>query len=969
MIWSYICTIFRGVGITISQNKEKPTKTTYAFRNTLRIFLKTGRKRLLVTILTGTLIFLALTMLFTTWFSYRYNFFFNYMNSNHNWRSDRRISYIDSTEKTTPFNLPIDYLDSQITHHLGNLNSIIPDVGSNHTAALSSQLYIFVNVTEEIWFNCELMTFDNDTLVGLSHALVEGRMPLNTSEIIYNRRNATSFIALNDTIPFRGEDSTDAIPRNLTVVGIVENVANIFYFDGFSFDIVSRSILSWGGYFPSSFDENFFTTNDAFVNTLNEYEDYNGLFTFLIDFEYQFTAAHVRNINQYIRNFREFQIYYFEFDFCDDLYLSLRRFQNNWMTETARVFSSSIPILFLFGLVCIESLKIGSHELESKFRLMKIQGVENKSIRKMISLENLTISSVSFLGGSFLGFFIGYFVFLGMGNSSFTDYVYSIIEPVIFITIITLYLTLFVSGFLLENSLARKTEKQIAMRYKAERKKKWIRRIFTAQESLLFLPGVGFFVIGITGYVLLIFIDVGYYSNIIFQFELAFMFLMAIGGLFALSSIFLLLARFISMFWTFLGKRVWKTTKSYFTLTLKHLSIYSRNYQRIMLVVFMIGLGVTPGLILKKSVNTHIPVEAKLQTGYSDLLVTNWQPYNEPIYDNITNTEGLEKVSKVSIYQIQKHDDLDRYGKLYLITIVSIHNTTEFLQVIDHELFNHTTYDEDDVLELQTNMTFMMNEKSVKDNKYDRGENFTTSIITKADYIPYKMTYVNSIEIFPLLERDYLSGFSRWFEAFSLVTSELTAEQILNRTDSSTIISNQNYLLIKLSYEANVTQVRNELLVKYGLKTNTNTDVENQINADISSFGLNYFTIATVVTILVAIFYGFITARNIYTERVRIIESEYQIGAKKRQIWVSFTIELMLIIIIPLALSFAATIPILNNVSGQLLNVSQIFLKFKPWLPWWLTIIVILLCYVTLTSGWLMEMIPSVRRYRPIKQE
>ncbi|TET32498.1 MAG: ABC transporter permease, partial [Candidatus Heimdallarchaeota archaeon] len=337
------------------------------------------------------------------------------MNSNHTWRSDQRISYIDSAIQTTPFDLPINYFDSQITQHSGNLKSIIPDVGSNHTAALSSQLYIFVNVTEEIWLNCELMTFDNDTLVSLSHALVEGRMPSNTSEIIYRRRNASSPITLNDMIPFRGEESTDAIPQNLTIVGIVENVENIFYFDGFSSDIVRRSNRTWGDYNSHMFDEGFYTTNNAFLNTLNEYEDYDGLFTFLIDFNYQFTAAHVRNINQYIQNFKEFRFYYYVFDFCNDLYHSLTRFQNNWMAETARIFSSSIPILFLFGLVCIESLKIGTHELESKFRLMKIQGVETKSIRRMISLENLIISSVSFLGGSILGFFIGYFVFLGMG--------------------------------------------------------------------------------------------------------------------------------------------------------------------------------------------------------------------------------------------------------------------------------------------------------------------------------------------------------------------------------------------------------------------------------------------------------------------------------------------------------------------------------------------------------------------------
>ncbi len=957
------------VGITINQKKEKAPKTSYAFRNILRIFLKTGKKRLLVTILTGTLIFLALTLLFTTWFSYRYNFFFNYINANYDWRNDYQISYIDSEEKTTAFDLPSFYFDLQINHHRGNLDTIVPDVGTNFTAALSSQLYTLTNITEEIWFDIEYMMFDNNTQVSLSHALVEGRMPTNTSEIIYHRENATSPIAINDTIPFWGERHVIATIQNLTVVGIVENVDNHFYFDGFSSDIIKRTNYSWGDYYHQNFDERFYTTNDLFLNTLNNFSDYDGRFSFLIDFNYQLTAAHVRDINQYIQNFRDFREYYYVFDFCNDLNYALQGFYFNWSFETARVFSSSIPIVFLFGLVCIESLKIGSHELASKFRLMKIQGVETKSIRRLVSLENLTISSVSFLGGSILGFFIGYFVFLGMGNTSFSDYSLSIVEPVIFIVLISLFLTLFITGFLLENSLAKKTEKLTAVRYKAERKKKWIRRIFTAQETLMFLPGIAFIAIGLTGLFILPLFPIDYLSNIILQFELVFMFLMAIGGLFILSSVFLLLSRFITMFWTFLGKRVWKTTKSYFTLTLKHLSIYSRNYQRIILVVFMIGLGITPGLILKKSVNNHSSIEAKLSTGYSDLFIPNWQPYYEPIYDNITNTEGIEKVAKLSIYHLQDYDELGGYSRSYYNTIASIHNTTNFLQVIDSELFNHTAYTKDDILELETNMTYMMNTKYVKEHKYDKGENFTTAFLTSASATSYNMTYVNSFDIFPVLPRTDIYGFSRWFETFSMVTCELTARQILNRTSSSSYTNYNHYLLIKLSTDANVTQVRNDLMTNYGLPTYTSEEMETQIKADVSTFGLNYFTIATIVTILIAIFYGFITARNIYNERLRIIESEYQIGAKKRQIWAGFTIELILIIIIPLALSFAATIPILNSVSGPLLNVQQYYIKFQPWLPWWLTVIIILLCYVTLTGGWLMEMIPSVRKYRPIKQE
>lgn len=954
------------VGIIINQKKEKATKTTYAFRNILRIFLKTGRKRLLVTILTGTLIFLALTLLFTTWFSYRYNFFFNYIDTNFDWRNDFLISYIDSEEKTTTIDLPSIYFNLQINHNKGNLDSIIPDVSSNFTAALSSQLFSFTNITEELWFDINLMTFDNNSQVSLTHALVEGRMPANTSEIVYHRQNATSPIAINDTIPLYGDKHNLDTLRNFTVVGIVENLENILYIDGFSSDILGRSVNYFGDYFFVNSLERFFTTNDLYLDALSEFTDYDGTFSFLIDFNYQLTAAHVRDINQYLRNFRE---YYYIYSFCDDLNYALQGFYNNWSFETARVFSSSIPIIFIFGLVSIESLKIGNHELVSKFRLMKIQGVETKSIRRLVSLENLTISSVSFFGGSILGFFIGYFVFLGMGNTSFSDYSLSIIEPVIFIVLAALYLTLFISGFLLENSLAKKTEKLTAVRYKTERKKKWIRRIFTAQETLMFLPGIGFIAVGLTGQLILPLFPIDYLSNLILQFELAFMFLMAIGGLFILSSVFLLLARFISMFWSFLGKRVWKTTKSYFTLTLKHLSIYSRNYQRIILVVFMIGLGITPGLILKKSVNDHNTVEAKLYTGYSDLAIINWQPFFEPIYDNITNTEGIEKVTKLSVFHLQAYDEWGVSSRSYMTTIASIQNTTDFLQVVDSELFNHTNYSKDDILKLQTNMTYIMNTKYVKEHKYDKGENFTTAIITRAGMLPYNMTYVNSFDIFPLVARPDLYGFSRWFETFSMVTSELTALQILNRTSSSSYLDYNHYLLIKLSTDANVTQIRYDLMSKYGLLTQTSGEIETLIKANISTFGLNYFTIATIFTILIAIFYGFITARNIYNERVRIIESEYQIGAKKRQIWAGFTIELILIIIIPLALSFAATIPILNNVSGPLLNVHQHFLKFKPWLPWWLIIIIVLLCYVTLIGGWLMEMIPLVRKYRPIKQE
>ena len=327
-----------------NQKKEKATKTTYAFRNILRIFLKTGKRRLLVTILTGTLIFLALTVLFTTWFSYRYNFFFNYMNTYYDWRSDQRVSFIDSEDKTTPFDLASFYFSLQLDYHIGNLEEILPDVETNFTAALSAQLYSLTNLTEENSSSIELMTFDNATQVSLSNALVEGRMPANISEVIYYRQNVTSPISINDTIPMYGERSEADTIQNFTVVGIAEQIGNKFYFDGFSSDILSASYFYWSDYSTINFDEKFFTTNTLYLDSLSRFVDYDGMFSFLIDFDYHFSASNVRSINQYLRNFRDFNNYYYTFDFCNDIYYALQSFYFNWSFETARVFSSSIPI-------------------------------------------------------------------------------------------------------------------------------------------------------------------------------------------------------------------------------------------------------------------------------------------------------------------------------------------------------------------------------------------------------------------------------------------------------------------------------------------------------------------------------------------------------------------------------------------------------------------------------------------------
>ena len=59
---------------------------------------------------------------------------------------------------------------------------------------------------------------------------------------------------------------------------------------------------------------------------------------------------------------------------------------------------------------------------------------------------------------------------------------------------------------------------------------------------------------------------------------------------------------------------------------------------------------------MKKSVNDYIPVEAKLSTGYSDIMIPNWSTIYDPWVDDIKDIEGIEQTTKIKITRKSKKD-------------------------------------------------------------------------------------------------------------------------------------------------------------------------------------------------------------------------------------------------------------------------------------------------------------------------
>jgi hypothetical protein len=72
--------------------------------------MKTSKKRIVTTILVGAIIFLALTSFFMIWYSQRYNTFFSYMDQNHDWIDDNKISIQSVDYLHGGFSIDTNYL-------------------------------------------------------------------------------------------------------------------------------------------------------------------------------------------------------------------------------------------------------------------------------------------------------------------------------------------------------------------------------------------------------------------------------------------------------------------------------------------------------------------------------------------------------------------------------------------------------------------------------------------------------------------------------------------------------------------------------------------------------------------------------------------------------------------------------------------------------------------------------------------
>lgn len=958
---------------------SKRKKMGNSFNTLFKVFLKTGKRRIFLTIITSVLAFTLLISFLMAWFNYQNNYFIKTVERD--WYDDGYYSIDLIGMTTSDLSEYPDYFNLLKNEAINKVQEIMPYSVKNYTAAMAAAFFYFPNISElgDFYFKKVLGIAENQIEL-LSSNLINGRLPKNETEILYLTNNITHpLLAVNDTVHLKVNSAPNAEGGNYTISGILYNTHLDFYNAGFSSDIFDRdyNFNYQEGYYDIRIANSFITIVNFIPQILDQYSNYENNIQLIIDIEYDLPQIEIRKTKIILDQLEKIHylpdqfVYFSGFtnSFCDDLIFEMENFLEGWMYKTVIILASAIPLIFIFALICTESFHIGDFEKETKFNIIKIHGLEFNTLKRMLFLENLIITSLGFTGGFILGILIGYLVAIGMGTINFGLYLSVLKEPIIITAMLVTFIALLLVGFIIENSLAKKSSQNIAERFESKRKN-FMTKILSIKEFILLLPGLVLGIVGFLGFWIKRNIIDTFPEDFFSSLEITFIFLIAIGALFIISPVFLLLTRLIRLLWQIIGKYAWKKRKSYFTLLLKHLSIYSNNYIRTIFVMFMICLAITPGFIVTKSAKDHIPIEANLRTGCADIIVYDWDPENNYLKNSISSIEGVNLVTGISFIQLRDLNFQRHFENKFDITLINIHNATEYAEIFDNSLQDRLGYSSNDIEQLEQNMTYMMSEKFARRNKYNKDEIFLSSKFTSLEYTPYEMKYINSFEYFPLIRRSSDSSLiNRDYDCYDIATSNLTVSQLLPRLDDFTENSTSHMLLVSVSENANVTKIQDTIKSITSLRTDTKEAAMQFLQRFIDEFQISFFIVVSIIAMFALLFFGYITAKNTYFSKLRIIESEYNVGAEKQQIWNSFTIEFVLIILIPVLLSSIISYVLLYNFLGYLIGAHDDYIKFKAWQPFWLYILIILLSLALVTAGWLLEIVNQVNKFRPTKQE
>ncbi len=955
---------------------EAPIKISNNFsrKQLFKMFLKTGQKRIVLSIICGTLIFLAVTSLVMVVYTYRFNVFQTY-NDNYNWNDDGKISVGTNYIRSSQFRIPDFLMENVTAEFLSKVEEYIPNIlVDNITSAISAEIYIHDPFTGgEPWINHEIMALDNVAFQILNKSVISGRLPQNASElVVYNHDPAYNY-TINQTIPFYPLTDFHANTVNLTVVGILANVEEVFLNASLSADIFDwsfDSIFDFYNYFKYN---TFITNTTLFQELANNIPFYSGVITHLVDINYDCSALKLNDLNEIINglpkgnSLASSQILQNFIELCPDLKVAFIDFGELWAIKTTNILTINAPLLFIIGLLSVITLNIGSSELETIFRRMKLYGLSYRTIRGMVLLENFLFSTISLICGSLLGFGVSYLATGNVVDIPGNFYANFLQEPLLVISLSIFFVGFFSLSFFIQNAIAKKTTRTTSEEYRLRRTK--IRSVFSTNEFKLFVIALVFSIISLVLYLIYFRIQQttpegeANLTNITYLTYIWFMITCSIA--FLMTFVFLLIARLITFFWNIISTSLWKKRLNLFTLSLKHLSVGIKNYQVAMLGALIFGLVILPGAAMDNSISSHLNGEISMLTAGANLVIPNWSDGGDELDEVLNNITEIERHTEAAIYIIS-NDNLDlRYPKSFSISMLALENVSEFIEVGDMSVLKGTKITAEDILKLENNSSILMNKKFARKQRLDYGEYFSTETFTR---YANNLTFINSFSYFPLTPIPKKQLFVSGMDVFSIVGKKETIRDVVGWMSVSTDINVQNIKLIKPVNESMLPLIKIKLNA-YNLTALDNEELFDNYYSKIDQFTSNNLLLFTIIASFTLLFVSYFTGLTIYQERVRIIESFYRVGAIRKQMIGIFTFEYLLINALPMISAILLSLPLIRPIALLFLNIREEFYPYKPGIAFWFVLVAILVGLTISTLGFLLAIIPKIYRYKPVKQE
>ena len=950
-------------------------KRSNSLINIFFIFIKTSRRRVLLTLVCGVVIFILITSFSLLAYNYRYNFYLNYLEENENYLNDGFVSVSSSRFTSGDLNFTPSFLEEIAADFSTFPDDYFPNVEViNTTTYLSAQL--FTRIWDPLVGNWEaesnkVFTVDDESFSLFNASLIYGRLPQNASElaIIENQNNIHN---TSDYIDLYQSEYLD-YSQNFSIVGIIKINEEAFIDAGISVDIFDYTFNLETNFFNYEPRETFVTNYSLFRDLTDPYTLYRGQIQYLVDMEYDCSEIRISKLNEYILNLPRptglptslfIQSYVLP---CEDLEVVFLGFIDGWIAKTIRLMTINMPILLIIGLVTAVVLNIGAKDLDSAYRRMKMHGLSYNKIRAMVFLENSSFSIISLLTGVGIGLGINFLIIYNQPNRPLNYYVDFLREPLLFLLIGTFFLGFLVISYIIQNTIAKKASKTISEGYKTKRVK--FKNMFSTNEFRLFTFTLLLTLISVALYFLFGREDSTAISTNI-SYVTIFWFLVSCSVAMLLVFVLLIMARIINLFWTLVNKLSWKKNFNIGSLAIKHLTVSKKTYQFAIFTALIFGVLILPSLGIESSLKENLKYEANLNIGSSDLAIVDWvDPEDERdyIFDDI---DGIVNFTEVIFYRVINYE-ATALSPAITLNLVALEDIEMFLDVVNFDLLNDPSWNQEDILSLNKmdENGIMLDKKSARKLDFEPGNSYISSEFTRNYHnFSVKQTY----NYFPCNPIPKKSIFDTARKVYSFVGNYFTIKRITNDISFSAGVQTIRYKLIKVENETVIPSIKSQL-ASYEFVKEENIynldDMRTELYLEIDNFSkYNIYFYAFLISILI-IFVGYFTGLKAFDERIKVVEILYRVGSERRKMLGIFMIENSLINALPLIFAMFVSLPLIRIVEIYAFGVKEIFYKFKPGIPVWLFILMILLGLLGSALGWIIGMLPQLLRYKPVKQE